>query len=87
MKLDIENEMKINKSSSRIFRLLIGTLITDDDIWARGNATAMFEGYQMMINACIGLLVFIIFGIFYNFLNNFQFKTTLPVREQSLMLK
>ncbi len=63
MKLDTENEMKINKSSSRIFRLLIGTLITDDDIWARVNATAMFEGYQMMINTCIGILMFRIFII------------------------
>ena len=45
LKINIESEINQQKSPSRIFRLLIGTIITDDNVWATSNAEKILNEY------------------------------------------
>jgi hypothetical protein len=53
LKINIEYEIN-QKSPSRIFRLLIGSIITDDNVWETSNAEKILNEYSDLTSACFG---------------------------------
>ena len=57
LKINIESEISQNKPATKIFRLLIGSIITDDKIWASANADKMMNDYTDLTSACFDFLI------------------------------
>jgi len=54
LKINIEYEINQQKSPSRIFRLLIGSIKTDDNVWVTSNAEKILNEYSDLTSACFG---------------------------------
>jgi hypothetical protein len=52
--MNADSEIRLNKPATKIFRLLMGSIITDNSVWARSNAEKMLEDYSDLTQACAG---------------------------------
>ena len=53
--MNVDAEIKLKKPATKIFRVLIGSVITDTEVWARSNADKILEDYSDLTEACAGI--------------------------------
>jgi hypothetical protein len=55
--MNVDSEIKLKKPATKIFRVMIGSIITDNEIWAQGNADKILEDYSDLTQACAGMFL------------------------------
>ncbi len=54
IKLQVEAEMDLERTNTKIFRTLIGSILPDDELWKNSNADKMLMNYSQLLDACYG---------------------------------
>ena len=54
IKSQVEAEFDLERTNTKIFRTLIGSILPDDGLWTNSNADKMLINHTLLLDACFG---------------------------------